>query len=149
MPPDAIAAARALSNRFMAASADVLAEYLYHITVSEPSGEYAMNSLLEPVAAPDVMGVFAREPLQDVLLTKRQPQQQSPLATTTNRLSSVKVLFGDQDWMRPNEASARETLRQLQAANSSLQEARVDIVPRAGHHLYLENPTDFVRHIIA
>ena len=41
----------------------LLADYLYHITVAHPSGEFAMNSLLQPGLQPNEAGVFAREPL--------------------------------------------------------------------------------------
>jgi len=62
-------------------------------------------------------------------------------------LSSIKVLYGDQDWMRPNnEASARQTLDDLRKKTGIA--ASVEIVPDAGHHLYLENPSEFVRHIV-
>jgi cardiolipin-specific phospholipase len=113
----------------------LLSDYLYHITVADPSGEFAMNSLLEPVVAPDVMGVFAREPLQESLIG----------LDTSHGLRSVKVLFGDHDWMRPNEPSARQTLKMLK--ESAGIETSVDILPNAGHHLYMETPSEFVRHI--
>jgi cardiolipin-specific phospholipase len=134
------------------ASADVLAEYLYYITVAEPSGEFAMNSLLEPVATPDVMGVFAREPLSSILTFKNAAAGSGSVRAISNStsLSSIKVLFGEHDWMRPNnnETTARETLLQMQELNPGIEEAQVDIVPNAGHHLYLENPNNFVRHIV-
>lgn len=108
---------------------EILAEYLFHITVADPSGEFAMNSLLEPVASPDTMGVFAREPLYDPIQTLLTPK--------------IRVLYGDNDWMRPsNETSARKAFKT--AGNGS-----VEIVPNAGHHLYLENSSDFVRHIVS
>lgn len=115
---------------------NLLTDYLYHITVADPSGEFAMNSLLEPGVSPDVMGVFAREPLQESL---------SQL-DTSHGLRNVKVLFGDQDWMRPNEPSARHTLNVLKESTGI--STSVDIVPNAGHHLYIENPLEFVRHVV-
>ena len=132
----------------------LLADYLYHITVADPSGEFAMNSLLEPVASPEVMGVFAREPLQDLMTSSNNKQDASWLSmdssssSSSSILSSIKVLYGDQDWMRPNnnEASARQTLNDLQKRTGIA--ASVEIVPDAGHHLYLENPSEFVRHIV-
>jgi len=129
-------ALRARMPQLPESSVGVLADYLYHITVGDPSGEFAMNSLLEPVASPEVMGVFAREPLQHIM------QEQRP-----GSVSSIKVLYGDQDWMRPNETSARESLKALQKT-TDIVDADVAIVPRAGHHLYMENPKDFVRHIV-
>jgi cardiolipin-specific phospholipase len=131
---------------------DLLADYLYHVTVADPSGEFAMNSLLEPtfisVSAAssatyrsdkgwNAMGVFAREPLQDVL---------AHTLDTSYGLHTVKVLYGDLDWMRPNETSARQSLHQLHQRTGI--ETSVNVLPNAGHHLYMENPTDFVRHIV-
>jgi cardiolipin-specific phospholipase len=116
--------------------AQLLGEYLYHITVADPSGEFAMNSLLEPVISPDIMGVFARQPLEKLV----------PRLEGNGRVSSlqkIKVLFGDHDWMRPNEPSARSTLDKLQTIDAS-----VHILPNAGHHLYIDNSHDFVRHIL-
>lgn len=107
---------------------DLLAEYLYHITVAYPSGEFAMNSLLQPVVSPGQVGVFAREPL-DPLLDKLDPK------------IHVAVLYGDHDWMRPNESSARSVI-------SRLSNAYVAILPQAGHHLYLDAPDEFVSHIV-
>jgi hypothetical protein len=121
-----------------ASDVQLLADYLYHITVADPSGEFAMNSLLEPVVSPDVMGVFAREPLQETLVD----------LDVSYGLESIKVLYGDHDWMRPNEPSARETLALLNAKTNGGIKTAVDIVPNAWHHLYLENSQDFVRHIV-
>jgi pimeloyl-ACP methyl ester carboxylesterase len=114
----------------------LLANYLYHITVAAPSGEFAMNSLLEPVVSAEIMGVFAREPLYDLL----------PEISTSSTLQQVKVLYGDHDWMRPNEPSARETLINLEQRTGIA--TSVEVLPNAGHHLYLDNPLDFTRHII-
>jgi cardiolipin-specific phospholipase len=157
---------------------DLLADYLYHITVADPSGEFAMNSLLEPtllsISSPstsspetsiegerdplrtlvpetlqtnpeshlrssnwNAMGVFAREPLQETLAQSLD---------TSHGLRCVKVLYGDFDWMRPNEISARQSLRQLHQRTGI--ETSVNVLPNAGHHLYMENPVDFVRHIV-
>lgn len=116
---------------------NLLAEYLYHITVADPSGEFAMNSLLEPVVSPEVMGVFAREPLHRSL---------SVVDTGSSAIEKIKVLFGDHDWMRPNESSARKTMEQIK--NQFEIHTSVDIIPNAGHHLYMDNGPDFVRHIL-
>jgi pimeloyl-ACP methyl ester carboxylesterase len=114
---------------------DLLADYLYHITVADPSGEFAMNSLLEPIIAPDLMGVFAREALEERFMN---------MPPTTK---SIKVLFGDNDWMRPNnESSARSAMGRIQD-NYGIRTS-VDIIPNAGHHLYMDNGKGFVKHII-
>lgn len=111
--------------------ANLLADYLFHITVAAPSGEFAMNSLLEPAISPDIMGVFAREPLEDHLV--------SDLHSSID----LRINFGDHDWMRTNEPSARKVVAALGQDRS-----RLDIVPNAGHHLYLENGDAFNRSIL-
>ena len=71
-----------------------LAEYLYHVTVAPPSGEYAMNSLLEPaVGSEGEAGVYARESLGEGIMTEMLLQKRT-------KIQSVKVLFGDRDWQR-------------------------------------------------
>lgn len=117
---------------------DMLADYLYQVTVADPSGEYAINSLLEPVASPDTMGVFAREPLH------KQMQDEFDSSTI-----SLKVLFGSDDWMRRNnEESAREVVKSIQSSNAAAV-ASMHVIPNAGHHLYLDNSDSFVRHILS
>jgi len=108
--------------------ADLLAEYLYHITVAPASGEFAMNSLLQPSITKTSAGVYAREPLEPIL--------------GGLEAASLRVVYGDHDWMRPaNEASARSTLAGLRR----VADASVEVVPGAGHHLYLDNPVDLHR----
>jgi cardiolipin-specific phospholipase len=116
---------------------DLLADYLYHITVADPSGEFAMNSLLEPVVSAEVMGVFAREPLQQNLVE---------LDMKSSTIENIKVLFGDHDWMRPNESSARKTMENMKKRLEI--HASVEIIPNAGHHLYSDNGPDFVKQIL-
>eukprot|EP00804_Cyclotella_cryptica_P006940 CCRYP_007078-RA/>CCRYP_007078-RA protein AED:0.24 eAED:0.24 QI:1780/1/1/1/0/0/2/1290/361 len=122
---------------------DLLANYLYHVTVAPASGEYAMNSLLEPAASEAGAGVYAREPLGSGTMTagllRKVNTQQSPL-------KSLKVIFGDHDWMRFNETAAR---RECESIRSNCKiAASVHIIPNAGHHLYLDNADSFVNHIL-
>jgi pimeloyl-ACP methyl ester carboxylesterase len=56
------------------------------------------------------------------------------------------VLYGDHYWMRPNEPSARATMKNLKDAAGT--NTSVEILPNAGHHLYLENPRDFAKHVV-
>jgi len=110
---------------------EFLGEYLYHITVAPASGEYAMNSLLKPIKTPNSIGVYAREPLLDLMTTGCLPN------------TDLKVLFGDHDWMRPsgNELAAREVAKRLGGS--------VSILRNAGHHLYMDNSEDFHREILS
>jgi pimeloyl-ACP methyl ester carboxylesterase len=127
-------------------SVELLAEYLYHITVAKGSGEFAMNSLLEPVVSTETMGIYAREPLQ-VIMADHLEKQFKQGATAAKSLSSIKVLFGDHDWMRPNEPSARETMNEV--AKQTGIRTSVEVIPNAGHHLYLDNSIDFTRHLLS
>jgi pimeloyl-ACP methyl ester carboxylesterase len=121
---------------------EILANYLFHITAAHPSGEFAINSLLEPGMSPDMAGVFAREPLEP--LFQEYAQRLQP-----REVPQWKVLFGDKDWMRPNEPSARQALGYLTQRLAPISDrASVHIVPNAGHHVYLDNAESFVRHIL-
>ena len=125
-------------------AAQLLGDYLYHITVADPSGEFAMNSLLEPVVSPDIMGVFARQPLQQLFKGFDED-----VRTTKESIALKKAvcLFGDHDWMRPNEMATRAVFSQLN--NNSSMSASVHIIENAGHHLYLDNAASFERHIVS
>jgi cardiolipin-specific phospholipase len=105
---------------------DLISDYLYHITVADPSGEYAMNSILQLMVSDSGFGVYARQPLHDAV-----PQLNVP----------VLLLFGDNDWMLP-----RGTLMsRLQAhwRSRGKEDVSVGIVPSAGHHLYFDNTDQF------
>jgi len=120
--------------------ADLLADYLFHITVAPPSGEFAMNSLLEPIISKGKSGnggggVFAREPLEDMGIVNE-------LSTSVKQ---VKILFGDHDWMRFNEPSARSVVQGLRRRGIR---ADVSVLSNAGHHLYLDNSDEFVSEIL-
>jgi hypothetical protein len=119
------------------AELDLLAAYLYHITVAPPSGEYAMNSLLEPAASKDGVGVFARQPLGGGYLAQ----------SISSSLESIKVLYGDNDWMRFNENAARQEIQSIESKYDGIR-AGVHIIQEAGHHLYLDNSLSFGRHIL-
>ncbi|KAL7469764.1 hypothetical protein ACHAXS_010019 [Conticribra weissflogii] len=141
------AAKRALRGRIPhlnSQCSDLLAEYLYHITVAPASGEYAMNSLLEPAATGEGAGVYAREPLGGGVMTEYFVNNNARERGIP--LQSVKVLFGDNDWMRFHEPSARREMKLLM--DSSGINTSVHLVPGAGHHLYLDNADSFVKHIL-
>ena len=122
-------------------SLDLLAEYLYHITVAPASGEYAMNSLLEPGFSKEGAGVFSREPLGGGAMSKAMSNgTQSPFN------QGIKVLFGDSDWMKFHERAAREEMQRISTKLGI--PAGVHVVPKAGHHLYLDNSASFARHIL-
>eukprot|EP00573_Skeletonema_grethae_P010244 CAMPEP_0201693084 /NCGR_PEP_ID=MMETSP0578-20130828/5780_1 /ASSEMBLY_ACC=CAM_ASM_000663 /TAXON_ID=267565 /ORGANISM="Skeletonema grethea, Strain CCMP 1804" /LENGTH=404 /DNA_ID=CAMNT_0048178551 /DNA_START=43 /DNA_END=1257 /DNA_ORIENTATION=- len=123
---------------------DLLAEYFYHITVAPPSGEYAMNSLLEPAVASEggVAGVYARESLGDGVMTKGMMMSKEK----ESKIESVKVLFGDRDWMAFNQSAAMKEMKEMQSKMGI--DANVHVLQGAGHHLYLDNADEFLRHIL-
>ena len=99
-----------------------------------------MNSLLEPAATKESMGVFAREPLGGGSMANSISKQTIP------SLKSIRVLYGDKDWMRFHEKAARQEMRRIQSENNI--RAEVQIIPNAGHHLYLDNSSSFAKHIL-
>lgn len=123
---------------------DLLAEYFYHITVAPPSGEYAMNSLLKPAVASEggVAGVYARESLGDGVMTNEMLLSQEK----ESKIESVKVLFGDRDWMSFNQSAAVKEMKEMQRKMGIY--ANVHVLPGAGHHLYLDNADEFLRHVL-
>jgi cardiolipin-specific phospholipase len=136
---------------------DIMTDYLYHISAAYPSGEYAMNSLLAPVYYEDNKppndrksefskspesrqsnrirgGVYAREPLlQDIANTFgvncKNAKGQIPLL----------IMFGDKDWLWYEEV--QEDVQKL--VEKDRVNVKLDIIKNSGHHLYLENPSDF------
>ena len=128
--------------------ADMISEYMYHITVAEPSGEYSMNSLLTPIyyakrikskdpLEPDSIkvsgSVYAREPLlEDLAKCLKQ-------SSSHKKVVPLLIQFGDNDWL--SYENVESDINYLK--NHHGIEAQLDIIKSAGHHLYLENPTDF------
>ena len=118
----------------------LLSDYVYHVSAAEPSGEFAMNSLLTPMlvgGAPGSGGgrrikIFARAPLcGDVA---------EALAGSGMR---VGLLFGDRDWLAdPLAADVVDHWRR------SGIDASIRTVRDAGHHLYLDNPGEFLEHVL-
>ncbi|KAG9284241.1 hypothetical protein G9A89_002051 [Geosiphon pyriformis] len=96
-----------------------LHDYLYQISSAPGSGEYALAKILAP-------GAFARKPL-------------------IHRLSELKMpttfLYGDTDWMDYRAAEAARAHMRVST--------KVVRIPRAGHHLYLDNPPEFNKAVVA
>ena len=104
----------------------VISDYLYHITAAPGSGEFSMNSILVPLVRADTArpGVFAREPLVHKM-------------NFSNRLP-VHVLYGDNDWLY-HEKECNEAISNLRRDGL---EISLNVIPKSGHHLYLDNPKD-------
>lgn len=124
-------------------------DYLYHITAMPASGEYVLNSLLQPIAyfvAPKSIdqpidmntpparsaaraGIFARRPLENTM-------QYHPF---TKSKKPILVLYGDHDWLR------FDTVNDVMAKWKEKFGLNVQycLVEAAGHHLYLDNQDGF------
>jgi cardiolipin-specific phospholipase len=97
---------------------EIISEYLYHINVDKPSGEYALNALLVPVMKTDHPGVYARKPLAG--LVKELPPD-----------LPVIFMYGDRDWMfHP----------QVNAIVRNMANAQLKIIEQAGHNVFMDNP---------
>lgn len=112
---------------------NLISDYLWTITVAPASGEYALNSVLQLVVDSSNQGVFARNPL-------------APLLPTLD-VGSLKILFGDQDWLHTQEANA--AVQELQSkVLASGEMVEFEVIRNAGHHLYLDNTQQFHDNIL-
>ncbi|CAK7903237.1 cardiolipin-specific deacylase 1, mitochondrial [[Candida] anglica] len=101
-------------------------DYIYRIFNGKGSGEFAITRVL-------AVGALPKLPLLD-----RCPQKFADMKLPTF------WMYGDKDWM--NEKAGYQMTREInQLAGSSL--AKYAILPNAGHHLYLDNPTAFSKEI--
>ncbi|KAK5998597.1 putative cardiolipin-specific deacylase 1 [Cladobotryum mycophilum] len=136
-------------NHLPADEAQSLHDYSFSIFKQKGSGEYALAYLLAP-------GAFARRPvinkIQDV---GRQPIPQ-PEGAQPKKETGYPIIFmyGENDWMDvAGGLAAEEKLKQvrLKALLRGTEEEKRDengsckvvIIPKAGHHLYLDNPEFF------
>jgi cardiolipin-specific phospholipase len=104
------------SRRFGALSEDEtrdMHDYIMNITLAKGSGEYCISHILAP-------GAYARMPLVDRISELKIP---------------ISFVYGEHDWMDPSGGVS--SIDNLKAAGN--ESARMFIVPRAGHHVYLDN----------
>ncbi|KAH9978007.1 alpha/beta-hydrolase [Lactifluus volemus] len=104
------------SRRFGALNEDDtrnMHNYIMNITLAKGSGEYCISHILAP-------GAHARMPLVDRISALTIP---------------VSFVYGEHDWMDPRGGVT--SIDNLKAAGND--RARMYIVPRAGHHVYLDN----------
>ena len=132
-------------ERWSVEDAKLVADYLYHINAAPASGEYAMNSLLQPIvsrAVPDgesdgtteirrITGVYAREPVSPATFSKS-------FAENSGDAPPVLIIYGDHDWL-----SFPTVGKYVQDLNGHGVDASVVTVPEAGHHLYMDNASHF------
>ncbi|OCF37260.1 cardiolipin-specific phospholipase [Kwoniella heveanensis BCC8398] len=88
--------------------------YIYGTSIMKGSGEYCISHILAP-------GAYARIPIVDRISRLKVP---------------VTFMYGDNDWM--DVEGGRASVEALKEAGNS--NATCHVVPKAGHHLYLDNP---------
>jgi cardiolipin-specific phospholipase len=129
---------------------EALHTYSYALFRQKGSGEYVLPYLLAP-------GAYARSPIinriQDVGRQVIQPATETTPAVKETGLPIV-FMYGENDWMDvAGGYAAEEKLKQrrIQALLHGTEEekrnengsAKVVVVSKAGHHLYLDNPEEF------
>jgi pimeloyl-ACP methyl ester carboxylesterase len=117
---------RRFNNRWNEKETELFSDYLYHITAADPSGEYAMNGLLQPLMNPHTkkIGLYPRRPLVERM-------------ATTMKEVPVKIAYGDNDWLH----SSPECEENVVLLKEMGMEIELEIVKNAGHHVYLDNST--------
>jgi len=136
--------------------AQALHEYAYSLFRQRGSGEYALAYILAP-------GAFARSPLirriagvgrQSLVLSNSPGSQPNAAKIEKETGIPVVMMYGENDWMdvtggfaaeqKLKEAKAEAlksaSVEERQAENGS---AKVVVIQKAGHHLYLDGWEDF------
>jgi cardiolipin-specific phospholipase len=101
--------------------------YSYKTFTAPGSGEYALTRLLAP-------GALAREPLVD---------------RVAQNLKCPSIwIYGENDWM--NTDAGREAVQRLRRLGvGAAKDAEHYVVDSAGHHVYLDNPPDVDKLVVA
>lgn len=127
-----------------------LHSYAYNLFRQKGSGEYALPYLLAP-------GAYARSPvinrIQDVGRQVLRPATEDLPALRETGIPVV-LMYGESDWMDVAGGYAAEQKLKERAVKALLHgtdeekrrengSAKVVVIKKAGHHLYLDNPDDF------
>jgi pimeloyl-ACP methyl ester carboxylesterase len=112
---------------FDAGALEHLAAWLFHTQAAPGCGEHALRHVFKPGADP-----------RDPLLQRLQSFLNSGCLATPPRRPPVAFAYGDSDWMPVD--GGRACVQALHAEGFEEDEATVQVVETAGHHLYLENP---------
>ncbi|KAK4081768.1 uncharacterized protein Triagg1_2509 [Trichoderma aggressivum f. europaeum] len=136
-------------NHLPAEEAQTLHDYSFSIFKQKGSGEYALAYILAP-------GAFARRPVINRIQNVGRQPITGPDGQTVAKETGIPVVFmyGENDWMDVAGGLAAEEKLKQQKANimrtGTEEEKRnengsckVVIVPKAGHHLYLDNAEFF------
>lgn len=142
-------------NHLPPAEAQALHDYSFSIFKQKGSGEYALAYILAP-------GAYARRPvidrIQDVGRQVIAPAGDDGQPAKKETGIPVVFMYGEHDWMdAAGGLAAEEKLKQakIRALLHGTDEekrgengsAKVVMIPKAGHHLYLDNP-DFFNNIM-
>ncbi|KAL2754266.1 hypothetical protein ACRALDRAFT_1063165 [Sodiomyces alcalophilus JCM 7366] len=135
-------------NHLPTTEAQSLHDYAFSIFRQKGSGEYALAYILAP-------GAFARKPMvHRIAGVGRQLVRGENGDAVRETGVPVVMMYGENDWMDVAGGFAAEE-RLKEARRKALREgsdeekrrengsAKVVIIPKAGHHLYLDNPDDF------
>lgn len=123
--------------------------YAYNLFRQKGSGEFALTYILAP-------GAYARNPL-----INRIDQVGRGEITEGKRETGfpVVLMYGDSDWMDVAGGFASEEKIKARAEKALMEgtgeerrdengSARVVVVRKAGHHLYLDNPDEFNKYLV-
>ncbi|KAK4035419.1 Alpha/Beta hydrolase protein [Parachaetomium inaequale] len=138
-------------NHLPADEKEALHTYSYSLFRQKGSGEYVLPYLLAP-------GAYARSPvinrIQDVGRGIIQPATDAGAPAVRETGLPIVFMYGENDWMdvaggyaaeekvkqRVVKALLHGTEEEKKRENGS---AKVVVVSKAGHHLYLDNPDEF------
>lgn len=133
--------------------------YAYNLFRQKGSGEFALTYILAP-------GAYARNPLIHRIdeVGRREVAAPGGGASAVTRKETgfpLVFMYGDSDWMDVAGGLAAEEKIKARVKRVLLEEgttedarrdengsARVIIVRKAGHHLYLDNPDEFNKYIV-
>ncbi|KKF97617.1 putative cardiolipin-specific deacylase mitochondrial [Ceratocystis platani] len=139
--------------------ASLLHDYAFSIFRQSGSGEYAMPYLLAP-------GAFARSPLISRIDGVGRQVLPAPMGSSAAGVPlretgiPIVMMYGDGDWMDAAGGFAAEQ-KLLKAREKTLLTgtdyekknengaAKVVIIQDAGHHLFIDNPEEFNKHMRA
>ena len=139
---------RRFNRRWDAVEANLIAEYFFHISAAPASGEYALGSLLRPIVYREgeavVTSIFAKRSIEhdvDAIAASRSSSSSSSYSSPSPLLDAAAVpfpvllQFGDHDWLRFKSVHAFVHKARSEAGI----DMTYDLVPAAGHHIYLDN----------
>lgn len=110
----------------------VVADYLYHICAAAGSGEFAFARLFDQSG-------FAYKPLIHSLPSISQGPAVGEGAPAAHRVP-ISFLYGSHDWMDVKAGIATSNIINAQGGRAQTLQ-----VKKAGHQLFIDNPTDFLR----